>query len=58
MPRNSFVSFLIVQEINKIKKGYCANCQYMKNNKCELKRNIKQCLKENKKIVGGNENES
>lgn len=49
MPRDSFVSFLIIQEINKIKKGYCANCQYMNNNKCELKRDVKKCLKENKK---------
>ena len=45
MPRDSFVSFLIIQEINKIKKGYCVNCQYMNNNKCELKRDVKKCLK-------------
>lgn len=50
MPKNSFLALMIIQEYKRIKARYCVDYQYMKDGRCELKKDIKQCYKKNNKI--------
>lgn len=58
MPKQSVLANTILLEYKRIKRKYCVDCQYMKDDRCTLKRNVKQCFKSNNKNVGGNNYES
>ena len=58
MAKESILAYIIMQEYRKIRKRYCADCIHLKEGTCELKRNLKECYRNNEKELGGNDNES